>query len=147
MPKNFFQVLNIIWLAISGAPLMLMVIFVLITIEPAAPELKNTFEYIALMIAFSLLFTANFIYKIQVNKAQNISLNEKLKLYQQANIVKAALLESAAVICIIAYFFTKTFWVLGVPIAVIIWIWLNRPSKTKFCEEFEASESDLADYL
>jgi Zn-dependent protease with chaperone function len=147
MHKNFFQNLNIIWLVLCSAPLLVIPVFYFFNTEGLIPELKNLSEYIALLIAFILLFVANFFYKIQLEKSLGLSLVEKLKQYQKMIFVKAALLENAAMICLIAYLFTKTFWLLAVPITIVIWIWQNRPSKAKFCDEFEVAESDLAEYL
>ncbi|MEO1654320.1 MAG: hypothetical protein AAFU64_12315 [Bacteroidota bacterium] len=143
--KQYFTVLGILHIAmLMGQVIFLGVVFFILNSEGAALEADPALELImqvgiAVFIVMGL-FGGNFLFKrLVVTTREKSSLGEKLKAYQTACVVRFALLEAPAILCIVAFFLTGNYFFAGLSLVVILVFLMNRPTKTKLMMDLELS--------
>lgn len=134
-----FMKLNIIWFALMlGQTIFLIVsLFVSRLIQIEDDLFNMLFAYIAAGILVSLLLASQAVYKKQIQKIKDADTSEdsKLSVYQNANIIRAALMETGNLLCIVAYMLTNTQWLIVVIVAVLGLFFTQKPSRQKFKTE------------
>lgn len=137
--NQFFKQLTILWLALMISPLMILVVFFVISQDiPPNIELQGIFEWIALAMFFLALLSTQAIYPILLKKAKDAE-NQDLKMqsYQSANIIKWVLLESSSLFTAVAYLLTQTQWLIALVLGMAFWMFLQRPTPEKYRNEVE----------
>lgn len=97
---------------------------------------EKTFLYLAILVAFAGNLASKFMYNKQINQIfLNHSFKEKKVKYTSANIVKIALLEAPAIMCIMFVLQSgNSFYFILVAILMFMMV-LSFPSKSKFEQE------------
>jgi hypothetical protein len=146
MQKNYFQSLNIVWLAITSAPIIVLIVLTVIA-QGSAPQadLKGLFDYLAAGLVVSMVFGSSMVYTQMLNQHKNGDLAKKMQGFRTATIVKGAMLEGSSLFCAIAYFLTQTIWLLPIPLAIFLLMLMQRPTRERFTNEMEVSASDISD--
>ncbi|MCU0447198.1 MAG: hypothetical protein MUE85_20065 [Microscillaceae bacterium] len=144
MPKNYFQILQMLWLVLSFTPIIVLVVMVVVA-QNTAPQadFKGLFDYLAAVLSVAGVSSSGIVYNQILSPYKSGDLTQKLFGFRSATIVKAAILEGSSFFCAIAYFLTQSTWLLPIPIAIMVWMFMQRPSRQKFAAEMEVSESDI----
>lgn len=97
-------------------------------------DLQNMLEYVAVGALGPILMVSQILYKQQIQKARDADISEeqKLNLYQTANILKGAFIEGGNLFCIVAYMLTGRQWLVIVVVAVLGIFFMQRPSLQKY---------------
>lgn len=148
--KQFFTVLGIIHLAmLMGQVMFLGVTFFIL--NENGPSLGDDFESMALLqigiagVIIMGLFGGNFLFKQQLVAArEKNTLGEKLNTYRTACIMRFALLEAPAILCIVAFMLTGNYFFAVVSAVVILVFLMNRPTKSKLILDLELSGEEKA---
>jgi hypothetical protein len=146
MQKNYFQSLNLVWLAISGAPILILIALTAV-VQGSAPQadFKGVFDYLAAVLAASMVFSSSMVYNQMLNQYKTGDLIKKLTGFRISSIVKGAMLEGASLFCVVAYFLTQTSWLLPIPLAIFLLMLMQRPTRERFMNEMEVSANDISD--
>ena len=133
--KNFFQQLNIIWIALMAGQVIFFAVIFMVNIPPNE-ELKGTIELVALALVLSTIPLSTLIYQSIIKKGLNYSVTEQLNTYRQAFIVKMAMAEGGVLVSLVAYMLSKTIWLLPLIIGGLVWQFMQAPSRKQFIEDF-----------
>ena len=149
--KNFFQTLNIIFIALlSGQTIYIFVgIFLIQSGNIYGFGGFNTiFMFITPVVVLSSILASKFIYAKQVAEFdKSLSLENKLVSYRTANIIKLALLEGASIFYILLMIITANYFFAALFIIIIALFFFNRPTKEKFIMDYEVSADDALKLL
>jgi len=141
MKENKIKTLDMIWLALMGGQVIfLMVTLLVLKGDLADKGLQGMIDLIAVAFLVPSLIMSQILYKkfIQRAKDSKATLPEKLAIYQNATIMKGALMEGGNLFCIVALMLTNSQW-LVIPIVVVLgFFFLQRPSVNKFDTALEA---------
>lgn len=127
--------LTIIWFAlVLGQVLFLGVTLFMVQGGGFAEGFDGLLEYIAVGALLPMLLMSQVLYKKQIQRAldTNASEDEKLSMYQTANIIKGSLMEGGNIFCITAYLLTGTQWLILPIVAVLGLFFIQRPTVQKF---------------
>ncbi|OJJ18688.1 hypothetical protein BKI52_24080 [marine bacterium AO1-C] len=140
MKESKIKTLDIIWLGFMGGQVIfLMVVLLALKGDMAQEGLRGMIDIIAAAFLVPSLAMSQLLYKKLIQRAQDAkaTLPEKLAIYQNATIIKGALMEGGNLFCIVALMLTNSQW-LVVPIVIVLgFFFLQRPSVNKFETELE----------
>lgn len=135
MKEAKIKTLDLIWLALMGGQvLFLMVTLLFLKGDLAQKNLQGMIDIAAAVFLLPSLAMSQLLYRkfMQRAKGVEIALSEKLAIYQNATIVKGALMEGGNLFCIIALILTNSQWLVIPIVAVLGFFFLQRPSVNKF---------------
>jgi hypothetical protein len=156
-PKKYLTSLSLIHLTMLIGQLLFgaLAIFINDNITLDLLDTDNKLFFIIPLFALVGYFAGNFLFKQNINTIanNNNSLNDKLKGYQVALIIKLALLEGSAIFGIVAFLMSGNLYFLLVVGAIIFYFFIQKPSKEKIIDvlklkyehkvEFEKSDHIL----
>jgi hypothetical protein len=149
--KNFFQTLNIIFIALlSGQTIYFFIGLYLIQSGniDGFGGMNTIFMFITPMVVLSSILASKFIYSKQVSEFdKSLFLENKLVSYRTANIIKLALLEGANIFNISIMIITANYFFAVLFLIIIALFFFNRPNKEKFIMDYEVSAEDALKLL
>lgn len=105
-----------------------------------ASESGDIFVYIVPTLAMFGYFVSKFIHrKLLGNLSDKEGLSAKLSGYQAASLVQYALIEGPALIAIFAYFQSGTALYLVIALALLLYLYAQRPTRKRILEEMPLS--------
>jgi FtsH-binding integral membrane protein len=116
--------------------------------SPSLAEQDQVLQLIAIAISFAGVFIGAAAFKkriFQIRDSQQ-TLNEKSVAYRSACILQWALLEAAALFCIICFMLTGNLAFLCLATAIMLWFALTNPSKMKIMLLLKLSETEMEDF-
>lgn len=142
-PKSGLNQLSIIFLGlISGQVLFFVVAFFLVKSGsfPTNGNLNSVFKIVVPVINVIAILIGYVLYNSKIKSARSISeVNEKIRMYQGASIVRMASLEGANVFNIVFFLVTGNyFYIVYFVAAMAIYVFL-KPSADKAIDELELS--------
>ncbi len=151
--RTQFRVLNILFFALAlGQLIFFAVVYYLPQISgslmPTSPELHKYFQYLVPMFVAMGVVGGSFVHMFYINKsnsaATQTSLAEKVATYRLANIIRWALLEGGAILCVVALLLTQNkLYAYMFVVAYLVFL-SNRPSAGKFARHFNLSDSEVS---
>lgn len=149
--KNFFQTLNIIFIALLSGQTIYFVLGVFL-IQSGNIDgfggFNTIFMFITPVVVLSSILASKFIYSKQVAEFdKSLSLENKLVSYRTANIIKLALLEGANIFNISIMIITANYFFAALFIIIIALFFFNRPTNEKFIMDYEVSADDALKLL
>lgn len=149
--KNFFQTLNIIFIALlSGQTIYFFIglYFIQSGNIDGFGGMNTIFMFITPMVVLSSILASKFIYSKQVSEFdKSLFLENKLVSYRTANIIKLALLEGANIFNISIMIITANYFFAVLFLIIIALFFFNRPNKEKFIMDYEVSAEDALKLL
>lgn len=149
--KNFFQTLNIMFIALlCGQTIYFLIgLYIIRSGNFEGFGGSNTiFMFITPVVVLSSIVASKFIYTKQVTEYdKSLPLENKMGSYRTANIIKLALLEGANIFSISIMIITASYFFAALFILIIIIFFFNRPTKEKFILEYEVSADDALKLL
>ncbi len=136
-PKKFLKTVSIIHIALC-AVLMLLAIFVYFKNGEFTARMnrQDIFIYIVPIVATAGYFLSLLVFKKQMESiSREEILSAKLGKYQLASLLKYALLEGPGILALIAYFWSGNALYLVIAIALIIYLFSQRPTAEKIKKE------------
>jgi hypothetical protein len=145
---NQIKVIQIIHFAFCTSILLFAGVTLFINMETLRFDLylkaSEPLEFLAPLITGIALFMGPFIFnKIIQNIDMNDDLSSKLMKYQAAFIVKCAILEAGAFMCIVACFITFNVLFMVFASLAFFSIWYAKPTKDKISSVLQLQDSDL----
>ena len=141
-PAKYLKINTVIHLAlISGVTLFSVIAFALIeNRELRWNDTDDIFFFIVPIAAISGIILGNILYKKGLESlVDKNSLKEKLTGFQTVLIIKYALLEGPSLIGVVAFFSTGNLLYLLISGVLIIYFFLQRPSKEKIMNDLDLS--------
>ena len=137
-----FRSLSLIFTALVIGQLAAFVIF--FQMKPTVEQPNSTLQFIAGFFAIGAILGAPFLYMtlLRNNINLNTPLEQKLRSYFSANLVKLAVLESAALFCLVCLLITGKLLFAYLFIAVFFSFMLHRPSPAKCAADLQLTEED-----
>ncbi len=145
--KEYFRSITIIHIAlVFGLLLFCGVTFFLID-RGQNPEtdqdLSSTLQLIIPIIAVAGVLASSILSRSKIKSIKSLNeLNQKLQQYRSALILKFALLEAPAILCIVGYLLTANLFYLGFGLAIIFAMAIQFPTKEKAIKELELSPEE-----
>ncbi len=132
-PRKYLRILSIFHLAMMAAPLLMGIFFYSTTTISTNTTLDDDiFIYIFPIIGLAGIFASNFMFKIVTKDVdQKETLGEKLAIFQQASLIKYALLEGPAILNLVWFSITGNLLFLTVAGVLILFLFMQRPTKSK----------------
>lgn len=94
--------------------------------------------YLVILIAGSILLGGNFIFRKMTSDIGNeLTLQEKITKYRGASILRAAMIESAALVIVIGYMLSGNTWYLIVEVVPLFYFWNTFPNEDKMYNELD----------
>lgn len=145
---NILKNLSIIFFALFAGQVIYFLVGIFMIQQGTQNEFNEPnmiFLLLAPVITVSVIFVSRFIYSKQLNDFDmSSSLDDKLKSYQNINIIRLALLEGANIFNISLLIITSNYFFAAlfvIPFAVFM---LSRPSKDRFILDYQVAASDAA---
>jgi hypothetical protein len=139
-PRQQFNGMRTIWLALMAGPLVFMAVVLFLSIElGSVPELMTLAPVVVLggMGASELVYR-----KLAGQAAEKISLADKLTAYQPALLVRAALLEAGSLLATVAYSLSHAQWLLAFAIVPVAYMAMHIPTAAKLENDLRLSPED-----
>lgn len=138
---NNIKTLNIIWIAmISGLLIFGLLVFaVLIPKATDFPMDATVFYFISVVLCTVGMVSSNVVYRIQVRSASqfvNPGPERLIAHYQNAFIIKMALLEGPALFSVVAGLLTQQIIFLALTVGMLILMGIAKPSEQQFRADF-----------
>lgn len=132
-PRKYLKTISILHLGMTLAPLAMAVFFYSTTTLTTNASLDDDiFIYVFPVIGLVGIFAANFMFKIFTKAAvQKETLGKKLAGFQQASLIKYALLEGPAILNLVWFSTTGNLLFLTVAGVLILFLFMQRPTKSK----------------
>jgi len=153
MPKSkvtypqFLKILTILHLGLLMAQLtFIVIIFVLVNEESSIIDIKiqNILLISVPLTVISIIFSGRFFYQQKLKKIKlKTDLRNKLKEYQQIQIIQFAFSEAGALTCFLASFLTQNLVFVYGSIGVLIYFLSIKPSKNRLEKELDLDFKDL----
>lgn len=139
--KIGFKLNNILFSALAIGQIFIFLIFVfMVEIGNKEPdkELDNILLFIVPFFGFIMMFLTRFVY-IQnlLRVSSDDSVENKLSKYRLYKIISWAMLESAGLLCLIAFFLTANYLYVAVFIFIFGFFLFSRPSKESFVTDMQ----------
>lgn len=136
-PKAFLRTLSLIHYALcAGLVLFTLLAYWQIGGFNVAASSGDIFVYIVPTVAMIGYFGSKFIHqKLIRNLPKEEKLATKLSRYQAASIIQYALIEGPAIIAIFAYFQSGTALYLVIALALLIYLFAQRPTQNRLLQE------------
>ncbi len=136
-PKTLLKTLSIIHISLC-AGLLLLAIFVYFKNGDftAGTNRQDIFIYIVPIVAIAGYFLSQFVFKKQIDAiSKEEKLSIKLGKYQIASLIKYSLLEGPGFLALMAYFWSGNALCLVIAIALIMYLFVQRPTAEKIKKE------------
>jgi hypothetical protein len=140
-PKNFLRTLSLIHYSLcAGLVLFLVFVYWQNGNFDASPAEGDIFVYVVPVIAMLGYFGSKFSYRKMIqNLPKDGELQTKLARYQVASIVQYALIEGPAFLALFIYLQSGTALYLVIALALVIYLFAQRPSLEKLLREVPMS--------
>jgi len=114
---------------------------------PSLASQDQLLQLIAVAVSFACVFIGHAVFKKKVAQARDISgIKEKATLFRTASIIQFALLEAAAMFCIICFLLVGNYSFIALAIAIMLWFAMNAPSKMKAMLLLRMSEEEMESF-
>lgn len=143
-PKTLLKILSIIHMALC-AGLMLLAIFVSFKNGDFTARMnrQDIFIYIVPIVAAAGYFLSQLVFKKQLESiSRDVNLSIKLGKYQIASVIKYALLEGPGFLALMAYFWSGNALYLVIAIALIVYLFVQRPTVAKIKKELPLTSEE-----
>lgn len=140
--KEKFNNLNIIWLTLISGQLIFLLVVILVLDQPTLAGQVDFLYYLALGFSVINIALSQIIYPQLLQKGKSKPINEKFSVFQQANIVKGALLESGSLLSIVVLFLTGNKLLIIIVVVIVIAMAVQRPTPDKFTLEMELTSEE-----
>lgn len=141
-PKNIIKTLTVLYYAFIAAPLLFS-FTILATIKDYKVFDQTNFEtfyYAIPFLAVGLIYIGLAIFKSQVSKIKaESSLSQKLSQFQSATIIKTALMEGPALLCVVASLLSQQLIFIIIAWCIIIFMYIVRPTKEHIINDLSLS--------
>lgn len=142
-PKAAVRVLTTLHLAIFAAPLLFGLIAITRRTKPPIIDLNNTFFAVILFFGVAAVVVGRILFKKRLEEAAvQESLSEKLKIYQTGFIMRSAILEGTTLLGLVGYFLEGNLLMVIVPVLLITYHLILRPTKDRIAEDLNLSYED-----
>ena len=148
MAKSLLKTLTIIHISLVSG-LVLFTVFAVFSINAFIAQTadQSVWIYITPIVAATAYFMSQFVFRKNLKSVdRQASLDGKMKSYMTASIVKYAILEGAGVLAIAAYFFSGNALHLTLAIALIAYLFVQRPTVAKVIKELRLTPSEERDF-
>lgn len=149
--KNYFQILNIIFIALlSGQTIYFLIGLFLIQSGNinGFGGLNTIFMFVTPVVILSSILASKFIYTKQVTEFdKKLSLENKMASYRTAKIIQLALLEGANIFNLSIMIITASYFFAALFIIIIFLFFFIRPTKEKFIIDYDVSGEDALKIL
>ena len=110
---------------------------------PTNPQMVGTYKIVALVFVAAGVLSSSFISRAQFKAIkQKPTLQDKMKAYRGALLIKWALLETPAMFCIVCFLLTGSYFILGLAAPTIILLVNYRPTVAGACMDLELSPAE-----
>ena len=135
--KSFFKTLSILHYALLiGASMFLLLVYTQDNSFTSDMTTSDVFIYLVPFFAATSYFASMFIFKKLITKIHETDILEnKLKKYFSASIIKYALIESASMLATVAYLLTGNALHLTIAITLLVYLYTQRPKKDSIKQE------------
>lgn len=145
--KKEINKISLIWMVLLGELLVLLLAFYFFIVPRELTQSKEmfdiTFLYIAYIFTIFSIPIVSKIYSIFKNKAEKKKdIKEKLKIYKLAFILKVFILDTSAILLLIAFYLNEIYSPLYLFGAIIIALFFNKPSLSNFKKDFNVNEDN-----
>lgn len=141
--ENNFRVTTIVFSALAVGQLLMLAVFIFVHKDSSAPinsSLDNVFTFIVPLAGLFSMFLSKFLYGQNILKTEQAeSTALKLNKYRTYKIISWAVLESAALFSLVAFFATANYLYVVVFIFVFGFFLFNRPSKEGFVTDMQVT--------
>ena len=148
-PESFMNILKIIHVALcAGLAIFAFIAYYQIGDFTAQMNQRNIFIYLVPVLAAAGYFLSQFFFKKQVEAiSKEESLSVKLGKYQTASIFKYALLEGPGIVALMAYYWSGNALHLVIAIALIVYLFAQRPTADKIKKELPLTYEEQKQFL
>ena len=141
--ENNFRVTYLIYFALAGGQLLILVMFLFLISGVEIPDdnpIDNIFTFIVPLVGLTTMFASKILYTQNILRVkQTDTISEKLMKYRSFKIISWAILEGAALFSLVAFFLTANYLYVIVFILVFGFFLFNRPSKEGFVIDMQVS--------
>ncbi|MDF0708064.1 MAG: hypothetical protein VX772_06955 [Bacteroidota bacterium] len=133
-PGGFLKTISFLHIGISATPVVLGALFYFRAskMELTLTDTDDMFLAIVPMVALAGIFLGDFIFKKMTGSLpKDMDLRTKLNRFQSASILKYALLEGAALFCIVIFANTANLTYLIIAVSLIFYLFFQKPTKQK----------------
>lgn len=144
MAKSLLKTLTIIHIGLVSG-LVIFTVFAVFTTNAFIAQTadQSVWIYVTPIVAATAYFMSQFIFRKNLEAInRQTGLDEKLKTYMTASIVKYAILEGAGLLAIVAYFLSGNALHLTLAIALIAYLLVQRPTTGKVLKDLPLTRSE-----
>jgi hypothetical protein len=136
MNSKYFQTLNILWVSVLLAPIMMFtIVFVMLSDFRADIPFFNYFAPIACL---PILFAGQWLYNQDIANINTLpDMKAKMQKYYVINIQRWAMVEATCLLITVTFLLNRTQWMIVVFGVLIAWLATLRPSRDKMISELE----------
>jgi hypothetical protein len=130
-PKASLKVMAILHLAFTVMPLIFSLVILIVINNYSIFNFENIdlIYYLFPLIAMTVVYLSSIVFNNLLTKIERThSLQEKLNKYQTASIIKYAMLEGSAILCIVTALITAHVIFIGIAWAIIAYLYLQKPT-------------------
>ena len=140
-PKAFLRTLSIIHYSLCVGLLLFMAFaYWQVGSFNVGTDNGDVFVYIVPIVAMAGYFGSKFVYQNPIkNLPKDEKLQTKLARYQIASLIRYALIEGPAILALIAYLQSGTAMYLAIAIALMVYLFVQRPSLDRLLRELPMS--------
>ncbi|OWY23379.1 hypothetical protein C7N43_03220 [Sphingobacteriales bacterium UPWRP_1] len=140
---NIFRTLNIVFLGMTMGQVIMFALF--FNLRQNNLGLHLPFQYVALAAVVGAILGAPWLYSRLLTSYQNganLPFGNKMRAYFSANLVKLAVLEAAALSCLVFLFLTGQLYYAYLFLAVFFAFLLHRPKPVKCAEDLQLNDEE-----
>ncbi len=144
--KSYFRQLNVLFFAfVAGQLLLAAVFFFLIKNQEAGPDSSsvNVFMIVVSILLFNAFIVSHFLYKRQVERLKKYdTLVQKMTGYRSVLIIRLAIVETATIVSLIAFYLTGEQVFLGTAGIALAYFLFLKPVKEKIGRDLELNADE-----
>ena len=144
-PKQILKTLTILYYAFIAAPLLLSLVILMMIKNYTVFEKSEfqTFYYAIPFLAIGLIYVGLTIFKTQISHIKSdLSLNKKLSQYQSATIIKSALLEGPALLCVVLTLISEQLVFIIIAWCILVFMYIMRPTKERVINDLKLNSKE-----
>ena len=139
---NTFRTLNLVFLGMTMGQVIIFALF--FNLRQHNAGLHQQFQYVALAVVIGAILGAPWTYArlLAAYRGANLPFDSKMQAYFSANLVKLAMLEGAALVCLVFLFLTGQLYYAYLFLPVFFAFLLHRPKPVKCAEDLQLNDEE-----
>ncbi len=144
-PKSTLKTMETLYYAFMSAPLLFSFVILIINEDYSFfnQNHMSTFYYFVPFAAVGIIYIGLTIFKNQVsNIKSDLSLSKKLSQYQSATIIKCAMLEGPALLCVVLALLSQQLVFIIIAWCILVFMYMMRPTKAHVINDLQLNSEE-----